>query len=175
MHRRHVYASKLLYMISGKLFCFCFFFKSSEEEKRKKCSRANRRPHQHGRVHGWRGRHEPSAPRTIRLQRGRRSQWEDGAPLPGGQAGKRWRRLAEEQERKRKRKKKNKHPPLISWFLLVQKETVQSWISGRWEVSFKAKRRSRPPRFPPHSESAAAAMSQGRVTKRQKKLQIIII
>lgn len=148
MHRRHVYASKLLYMISGKLFCFCFFFKSSEEEKRKKCSRANRRPHQHGRVHGWRGRHEPSAPRTIRLQRGRRSQWEDGAPLPGGQAGKRWRRLAEEQERKRKRKKKKQTSP-TDFMILIGSEGDSS-IMDQWSLRsvLQGKEEKSPPSLP---------------------------
>lgn len=59
---------------------------------------------------------------------------------------------------------------LISWFLylkMLQKEAVQSWISGCWELSLKAKRRaaSSPPSQQRHSESAVSSISRLQLLK----------
>lgn len=93
----------------------------------------------------WHGRHEPSASRTIKLQRRRWSQWEDGAPLPGGQAKiKNARRGAasaavEEDcsergngKRKRKGKKKNQTSPTD--FLILIGSEGDSSIMDQWSL-----------------------------------------
>lgn len=136
------------------LNCFTWSVESCIVSKSIKYSRAGRRPlsYRHTRLRqrrgtsqalrgqlnrkgGGRGRGRTPLLSHSGRQRSRTLAWEQRPPRSRGAAS---------TAGGRKKKKNNKHPPLISRFVLVQKQTVQSWISGLWEVSFKAKRRSHP-------------------------------
>lgn len=165
MHRRHVYASKLLYMISGKQ---CFFLIIWRTQK-KKCSSGNRRL---------------ARPRLTRTARAERSTdnwtaeeeaesvrgWSSSSGRAGDDGGHSLRSSVRRESGKEKGKKTKTSP--TDFMILIGSEGDSS-IMDQWSLRsvLQGKEEKSPPHFPPHSESAAAAttMSQGRVTKRQKK------
>lgn len=161
-------------MISGKPF-----FSNHLKERESTRELIGSRTRTDARV--WHWRHEPSASRTIKLQRRRRSQWEDGAPLPGEQAKiKNARRGAESaaveedcsERLNGKRKRKGKKTNIPHWFHDTYWFRRRQFNHGSVvaEVCPSRQRGEVSLRFSPGSESAAAAaMSQGRVTEGKRK------
>lgn len=92
--------------------------------------------------------------------------FQEGRQAKDGEGSPRSRRGKE----KEKEKKQNKQTSPTDFMILIGSEGDSS-IMDQWSLRsvLQGKEEKSPPRFPPHSESAAAAMSQGRVTKRQKK------